>query len=178
MTLSEISIQKLDSDAAQLLPVPISSYVVAGRGERFPFLNQHAKTFFYPPPQNPDQAHAAQLQALAFTEKWGYQIIAENGVRLGGPVYSTGSVTQSSVLCQTRACVLNKPVVLCRSAGAAFGAAILAASSERFSGDLAEAIRCTVHIDRVIEPEPHPVPRYGELYVKFRADCRSKGYDS
>jgi D-ribulokinase len=178
MKQCDADIRTLDENAAQHLPIPIACYLVAGRGERFPFLNHSAATFFSPPPADSAQAHAAQLQALALTEKWGYELIEAAGVALSGPVYSAGSAARSQVLSQLRASVLDKPVVLCRNASAAFGAAILAASSEQFGGDLSEAIRCATNVERVVEPERHLVSRYEDLYLRFRQECQSRGYDS
>lgn len=174
----EADIEKLDQEAAEHLPTNISSYVIGGRGERFPFRNQNAVTFFDPHPEGRTQTHAAELQALAFTERWGYERIARTGVRLDGPVFSTGSAAQSLLFSKLRACVLSKPVIRCRSTGAAFGAAVLAAGTHHFAGNLGEAIRCTTRVDRVIEPEPYLVPRYEELYRKFREACAARGYGS
>lgn len=171
-------IQALDQQAAKHLPVPISCYLVARRGERFPFVNESASTFFSPLPVQKSQCHAAQLQALALTEKWGYELIADVGVDLKGPVYSAGSASRSRVFSEMRACVLNKPVVLCRSANAAFGAAILAASSACFGGDLCQAISCMTKVESIVEPDADLVSRYEDLYFTFRQDCRLKGYVS
>lgn len=167
-----------DIQAAKHLPIAISCYPVARRSERFPFVSSYASTFFNPEPQDTSEAHAAQLQGLAFAEKWGYELISANGIDLSGPVYSTGSASRSRVFSELRANVLNKPVIRCQSASAALGAAILAASSTFFGGNLSDAITCAITIESVTTPNTDLTARYEDLYCRFREDCRSKGYDS
>ena len=136
----------MDRRAAPHLPTSIQCYLLGSRGERFPFLNPQARSFFEGSPASPDEAYAAQLQSLACVERWGYERLEACGVAVGKEVFSAGSAAASPVLSQLRANLLNRTVVRCANPTASFGAAILAAGTVLFGGDLTAAIRSMTRI--------------------------------
>ncbi len=166
----------MDRLGARHLPSPILCYLLGTRGERFPFLNPHAETFIEGEPQSPAGWHAAQLQSLAFVERWGYERLEECGVPVGGNVFSTGGAARSPVLSQLRASVLRRDVVRCKHATSAFGAAILAATKTLYGGDAAGAIRGMTRVCERFEPDRAASEQYEPIYRSFRDACARRGY--
>jgi sugar (pentulose or hexulose) kinase len=167
---------ELDALASVHLPSSHLCYLLRSTGERFPFLNSQAETFFEAEPARPAESWAAQLQSLAFVERWGYERLRECGVAVGCQIFSTGSAAASPVLSQLRASVLNREVIRCRYPHSAFGAAILAASATLFAGRLRSAIRTMTRVSASFAPDPATTERYQSLYEAFRAACARRGY--
>jgi sugar (pentulose or hexulose) kinase len=178
--LDEARIDPAETDrrAATHLPTPIQCYPLSGRGERFPFLNPQARAFWEGTPASPGERHAAQLQALACVERWGYERLEDCGVAVSSEVFSAGSAAASPVLSQLRANVLDRAVVRCANPTAAFGAAILAAGTTLFGGDLTAAIRSMTRVDDTHAPEPARVEAFDTAYQHFRAACSRHGLES
>jgi sugar (pentulose or hexulose) kinase len=168
---------EMDRRAAPLLPTAIQCYLLGARGERFPFSNPQAQSFFEGSPASPSERYAAQLQSLACVERWGYERLEACGVAVGKQVFSAGSAAASPVFSQLRANVLNRTVVRCAHPTAAFGAAILAAGTVLFGGDLPAAIRSMTHISESYAPELETLDRFEEVYHLFRAACTRRGYE-
>ena len=168
---------EMDQRAAPHLPTLIQCYLLGSRGERFPFLNPQAKSFMDGRAASPPEAYAAQLQSLACVERWGYERLEASGVAVGKQVFSAGSAASSPVLSQLRAHVLNRTVVRSANPSASFGAAILAAGTVLFGGDLAAAIRSMTHIAESYEPEHEAVEKFEMAYQAFRAACARHGFE-
>ena len=167
--------EEMDRRATAHLPTSIQCYLLGSRGERFPFLNPQAEAFWDGHPASPDEAYAAQLQSLACVERWGYERLEACGVAVGNEVFSAGSAAASPVLSQLRANILNRNVVRTANPTASFGAAILAAGTVLFGGDLTAAMR---GMSRVVEshaPQLDEVDRYQKTYQLFRAACAQHG---
>ncbi|NQU12246.1 FGGY-family carbohydrate kinase [bacterium] len=165
----------LDVEAAALLPVAAVAYPLAHQGERFPFANKQAAGFCIPEVSGPER-FAACLQGTAFVERLGYEVLEGLMSQPVREIYSTGAASRSDVWLQCRADVTGR--VLCRPAcpEAAFGAAILAAAGT-VHGDLDTAVAAMVHVDRWVEPRANRAARYEELYGRFRAELRQRGYE-
>ena len=167
---------ELDRRAARHLPCGNVCYLLRSKGERFPFLHAGAETFFEGALASPEDSRAAQLQSLAFVERWGYERLQECGVTVGGEVFSTGSAASSPVLSQLRADVLGRDIILCRHPNSAFGAALLAAAATLFAGDLKSAIRGMTCVAARYSPDPNMADQYENLYAAFRSACAQRGY--
>ena len=167
---------ELDHLAAEHLPSSHLCYMLPGKGERFPFLNPQAVTFFEGTPSSPGQSYAAQLQSLAFVERWGYERLEECGVTVGEEIYSTGSAAASPVLSQLRAHVLKRRVLRCRYPTSAFGAAILAASETFYGGDLKAAIKQMTKVCEHYDPDRAASEQCEGVYHLFRSTCTRRGY--
>ncbi|MFN7994318.1 MAG: FGGY family carbohydrate kinase [Bryobacteraceae bacterium] len=166
----------LDEAAWGCLPSPIVCYPLSGKGERFPFANSEARAFATAEPADPAERHAAQLQALAFVERWGYDVLERCGVTVGSAVYSTGGAASSRSLSRLRASTLHRCVLRCAEPNAAFGAAILAASTVHYGGELSEAIRSMTHVAETNAPDRDLEKRLDEAYGCFQEECRRRGY--
>ncbi len=167
---------EFDRAALDYLPSRIFCYPIAGKGERFPFVNSETRGFVTAEPANMREWHAAQLQAVAFVERWGYEVLQRSGVSVGTTVYSTGGAASSITLSHLRASALNRRVVRCSDSNAAFGAAILAASAVHYAGQLPEAIRCMTRPAKISLPDPDLKSRLDEAYGRFQDECRRRGY--
>jgi xylulokinase len=167
---------EMDRLAASYLPTPVVCYMLSGEGERFPFAHPKATSFVEGSPRDATESYAAQLQSIAFVERWGYEILETCGIKLGGKVFSTGAAARSPVLSQLRASVLAKTVVLPRYPTAAFGAAILAATGTVFAGDVVRAIQSMSAILETYPPSSELVPMFDAVYNSFRDACAHRGY--
>jgi sugar (pentulose or hexulose) kinase len=167
---------ELDRLAASYFPTPVVCYMLPGEGERFPFAHPKAMSFVEGSPRDAVETYAAQLQSIAFVERWGYEILESCGINVGDKVFSTGAAARSPVFSQLRASVLGKTVVLPRYPTAAFGAAILAATGAVFSGNIVHAIQSMSAILETYPPSPDLVPAFDAIYVSFRAACARRGY--
>jgi sugar (pentulose or hexulose) kinase len=166
----------LDRLAAGHLPGSHFCYLLRSKGERFPFLNSEAETFFETEPTSAAESWASQLQSLAFVERWGYERLRDCGVAVGSQIFSAGSAAASPVLSQLRASALDREVIHCRQPNSAFGAAVLAASATLFAGDLKSAIHGMTHVSARFGPNPAARSQYNPLYTAFRAACARRGY--
>lgn len=167
---------EMDRSAAAHLPSTHLCYMLRSKGERFPFLNPAAETFFDGHAASPGEFHAAQLQSLAFVERWGYERLQECGAVVGQQIFSTGSAAASAILSQLRANVLEREITQCRHSNSAFGAAILAASATLFGGDLKSAVQAMTRVDKRHLPDRGMMEQYDRLYADFRAACARRGY--
>lgn len=170
--------ESANREAARCLPTPVLCYLLAGRGERFPFRSPQASGFVEGGAASPAEWLAAQLQAVAFTERWGYEILEAHGIQVGDAIYSAGAAAQSPVLSQLRADVLGRAVLRCAHPSGAFGAAILAAAGRGFGGDTSAAVRSMTRVEACCHPRRDLSARYAELYAAFRQACAGRGYGS
>lgn len=166
---------EMDRLAEGSLPSSVICYILRGRGERFPFQNGEATTFVEGTPNGSDEWHAAQLQSLAFVERWGYEKLDRAGIAIG-VVYSSGGGAGSRTLCQLRSTILHRRVLSSPCATGAFGAAMLAASGTVYSCDISQAIQGMTAVRDGYEPEVRTTNRYDELYGQFREACARRGY--
>ena len=173
---ASIAPAEMDRLAAEHLPSSHLCYVLRSKGERFPFLNPDAQTFFEGHAASPGEFRAAQLQSLAFVERWGYERLHECGVVVGKQVFSTGSAAASAVLSPLRANVLKREIIHCRHANSAYGAAILAASATLYAGDLKSAMRGMTRVSTSYLPDRGTIDQYDSLYAAFRAACARRAY--
>jgi len=167
---------EMDRLAADHLPSSTLCYLLCSRGERFPFLNPGAETFIEGDPSSPAEWHAAQLQTLAFVERWGYERLEEYGVAISEEVSSTGSAAASPVFCQLRADVLKRTVSRCCYSTSAFGAAILAAMDAPYGGNPTAAIGGMTRVSESYETNRARAEQLEQIYSCFRAACARRGY--
>ena len=173
---TDLAPAEMDRLAAGHLPSSHLCYLLRSQGERFPFLNPQAETFFEGNPATPAESHAAQMQSLSFVERWGYERLEECGVAVGDAVFSTGSAAASPTLSQLRANVLKREVHRTRYPTAAFGAALLAAAESLFGGDLKSAMRRMTQVSESYRQRPEAARAFEEIYARFRAACARRGY--
>jgi sugar (pentulose or hexulose) kinase len=76
-----------------------------------------------------------------------------------------------------RANLLNRNVLRSANPTASFGAAILAAGTVLFGGDLTAAIRGMTRVLESHAPQPDEVDRYQKTYQLFRTACARHGLE-
>jgi sugar (pentulose or hexulose) kinase len=165
-----------DEAALKYLPPRIFCYPLSGKGERFPFPDTEMRAFATAEPSDGREWHATQLQAIAFVERRGYEVLEKCGVSIGPTVYSTGGAAVSKGLSRLRSSVLHRQISRCAEPSAAFGAAILAAANLHYGGNLSEAIRNMTHVAETHIPEPALEDRLDDAYEGFRNELRRRGY--
>ena len=74
---------EMDRRAAPHLPTSIQCYLLGSRGERFPFLNPRAATFFDGRPASRKRVTLRNCNRLACVERWGYERLEACGVVVG-----------------------------------------------------------------------------------------------
>ena len=124
-------------------------YPLAARGERFPFANPDARSFWVGEPEDEVDRFRAVLEGVAFVERLCFAHLESLGASVSGPVSATGGGARNRFWTQLRADVLGVPVVVPRSSEASVGMAILARAGE---GSVAEAASSMSQTSREFEP--------------------------
>ncbi len=167
-------LQRLDAEAAEKLPSEWLAYPLVRKGERFPFLRGEAEGFCEPRRSGNDY-YAACLQGTALLERLAYEVLEEAVGTSDGEVFSTGGGSRSDVWTQCRTDVSGRVVHRPECPEAALGSAILAAIGAA-GGDLWQVAKKMVRIERRFEPRGEVGSKYAELYGKFLAELRERGY--
>lgn len=162
----------LDQAASGLLPSAHIAYPLARQGERFPFHHSKATGFIEPPTDGIDR-YAACLQGTAFVERMGYEVLDAALGSASGAVYSTGGGSRSDLWMQVRADVCQRVFHRPACPEAAFGAAVLAASTTVW-GSLQEAMEHMARPVRTFAPQPGDA--YEAAYARFLGALRERAY--
>ena len=168
-------LKELDSSAIRGYPSSVLCYPLVGLGERFPFQSSDAAGFF-DEASDPLDRYLSLLEGVALVERWCLERIRDLGFPLRAPIYSTGGGSESEVWNRIRADVIGLPVVRCRSADSAFGAAVLAGAMCFHDGNLAAASRAMTSISRRFEPDPGKASWASEMLGRLQERCRSLGW--
>ena len=159
----------LDAQVGRHIPNKLLVYPLARRGERFPFVDPEAEGFVRGRATGRARLYAAHLEAVAFVERWGLEIMAGLGAGIHGPIFASGGATASDVWLQLRSDVLGRPIRVAANAHSAKGAALLAAASS--FGSLSAAIDRMVHFEKTFEPHTLLRDYFDEKYARFRKAC-------
>lgn len=168
-------LSRLDRHADSLTPTGLVCYPLAGEGERFPFVAPTARSFMLGTPRTDEERYTATLEGVAYLERLGYDVIQELGATVGRRILTTGGGAGSAVWNQIRADVLGYTLEVVAEPGAAFGAALLAASASLYP-NLAAATRAMVRPGTTIVPSPDQHAAYEPSYQRFVAALRERGY--
>lgn len=118
------------------------TYPLPNIGERFPFLAPNMKNLISREPKNDTELYRATLEAIAFTERYSYELLAKAGADISPAIFTAGGGGASKLLSQIRATVLGRPVITLSKSGSDIGAAMLALAADQVSsdGDLAQQL--------------------------------------
>ena len=163
---------KLDTQVFDHIPNRVVMYPLVRRGERFPFVDPEAEGFIRRKPKGRARLYAACLEAVAFTERWGLEIMEDLGAPVEGPIFASGGAVASDAWLQLRADVLDRPIRVAAGAHSAKGAAILAAAS--VVGSVSKAVEQMVHFERTFEPRQGLRSYFDDKYGEFRRACARK----
>ena len=146
-------LDELGSRAAAYEDTRVLAYPLVSRGERFPFAAPNARPFVLGEPADEAEHFAALQQGVAFVERLCFDLLDRLDAPTSGELTLTGGGTRSRAWSQLRADVLGRAVRLVEQPEAAFGMAVLAASSAGGSG-LAATADAMVRTRERIEPRP------------------------
>jgi sugar (pentulose or hexulose) kinase len=132
----DADLDDLNEGAARRGPSTAVFYPLASKGERFPFADSEARSFWEGDPEDEADRFRAVLEGVAFVERLCFVHLESLGASVSGPVSSTGGGAKSRLWSQIRADVLGVPVVVPRSSEGSVGMAILARAGD---GSVAEA---------------------------------------
>src|SRR5829696_7483156 len=153
-------LEELAEKAEQRGPSTAVFYPLASTGERFPFANPDARSFWIGEPKDEADRFRAVLEGVAFVERLCFAYLESLGASVSGPVSATGGGAKSRLWSQIRADVLGVPVTVPRSAEGSVGMAILACAGD---GSVAEAATKMSQTRREFEPGD----RNGKLVENF-----------
>jgi len=164
----------LTEAAANLIPTGLIAYPLMQLGERFPFIAPQARGF-EPASAGRAATFAANMEGVAFVERYAYEMIENLSGEQVNAVYTAGGGSNSDVWLAIRANVLNRPVHKCGNVTGAAGAAIVAAAGSHF-GTLTEAARAMTRVEKTIHPEPALAAAYALQYRNFIQTLTEKGF--
>jgi xylulokinase len=139
-------------------------------GERTPHLDPLARGVFFGIDIRHTRDHFARavLEGIAFSQRDAIELL----VKLGVPtdyLIAAGGGSRSSLWRQILANVANLPVMTSRQEhSAAYGAALLAATTAGMYGSIEEACQATVSLSPGATPQPEYRERYDKSYDIFR----------
>ncbi len=164
----------LNEQAAVLFPTGYLNYPLRQAGERFP-LNAPQALGFKDGVQSRAQEFTANMEGVAFIERYAFELIEELSGEKVDRVFTAGGASNSDIWLSIRANVLNRPIFKMKHVSGAVGAAILAASTTYFN-NLTEATKALTQIEKEIFPKRQLVAEYEVLYLKFITLLKDKGY--
>lgn len=164
----------LDADAETIMPSGIICYPLEGKGERFPFQHAHAEGFLLGNADTDSTYYSACLEGVGYVERLAYDTLEQMGATITAPIRATGGGSRSDIWLRIRATILNRQLEVPQQTGAAFGAAVLAASASLYP-DLITATQAMVHMHKQVEPLPI-ADEYTAYYQQFVAACIERGY--
>jgi len=162
--------------AEGMIPSGVIAYPLRQKGERFPLLAPDAEGF-EPEGLSPEAQFTANMEGVAYLERYAYELISHLSGEKVSTVYTAGGASNSKVWVKIRSNVLNIPIIKMKEASGAVGAAISAASKTHFNS-LIQAAE-TLNIKELeVYPEPDLVAQYDKAYQEFLAALVNKRYIS
>jgi xylulokinase len=141
-------------------------------GERTPHADPRARGVFFGLTLGHGRGHLtrAVLEGVAFGLKDNLDLLIRAGVPAPSALRASGGALKSATWRGILASVLDTDLEIVASPeGAAQGAALLAGVGAGAWGDVRDACRAAVRIDRVEHPDPETAGRYREVHARFRA---------
>jgi sugar (pentulose or hexulose) kinase len=175
------NLAEYDERAQHFVPTSLLSYPLMRRGERFPFVAPDAQGFTIgdadsvEAPETAARSYASVLEGVAFIERLAYEVVAQLGAPVSGPLKAVGGAVRSTLWLRIRASVCNHTFVVPVVSEPAMGTAVLAAAG-RLHPDLRRATRAMIRDAHRVQPEPDWVPIYEERYALFKDALRQRGY--
>ena len=180
-----ISYKKFSADidnwnqkATQFGPASMVCYPLPAVGERFPFLAANMIPLQSSKPTNEIEEYRAILEAIAFTERYSYELLQQAGAQISDQIFTVGGGGKSDLLSQIRATVMNKQVVTMANSGSDIGAAMLAyAATTCIDQDLAAGLtQIKIPQTKVFNPdgrEKDALERNYQSFLQLTAEYKS-----
>ncbi len=170
----DIDYKEYDQRALDYFPSRAITYPLVKKGERFPFVDPTAEYFYQGPAVNNYEKYTAYLQAVAFVERLSIEVLESLGAEIGKQVFTIGGATRSETWLQIRADVLQKSLFRPKSIEAAYGAAIVAASTLMYNEDLTSTIKQFVQPDIIIKPRLELGKKLDKQYHEFLSEIKKR----
>ncbi len=166
---------KFDHAAELHGPARSLRYPLAGIGERFPVADPELRGFHLDAGGDGVDDYRALLDGVAFTERYGLELLVALGVPPGRHRLA-GGATRSAVWNRIRATALGVPVLIPANPISALGAALLAASVI-CREDLAATVGALLQPVAEVEPDLATGARLDERYQAWRAALAAATFD-
>jgi sugar (pentulose or hexulose) kinase len=155
----------LNEKARDLIPTGQFAYPLQQEGERFPFIAPEARGF-YPEGLSRAELFSANMEGVAYIERYCYELIENLSGEKVKAVYTAGGGSKSDIWLTIRSNVLNRPLYKMKNVSGAVGAAILAASKTHFNSVI-EAAESMTQVDKQMNPDKKLSEEYEKNYRKF-----------
>jgi sugar (pentulose or hexulose) kinase len=165
----------LETPAAAALSPDLFTYPLAGRGERFPFVEPHAVAFSSREPAGDAEALAAIMMGLAYVERLCFEMVEGLGLPVEGGITMTGGATANRDWTQLRADVLGREAIVPAQSGAALGMALLAGAAVSNEPLAALSARCRRERAHFV-PAQSRASELDEGYRAFRHALVARGW--
>ncbi len=160
--------------AAQLLPTSFISYPLRQKGERFPMVAP-AAAGFEPEGLSPEQKFTANMEGVAYLERYAYELISHLSGEKVKAVFTAGGGSNSESWLKIRSNVLNLPIFKMKEVSGAVGAAI-SSSSQTYFGSIIEAVKALTLKELNVYPEDGLAAKYNTNYQQFLAVMIERGF--
>jgi D-ribulokinase len=165
----------LDAPAAAALSPGLFTYPLAGRGERFPFVEPGAAAFSSREPAGDAEALAAIMMGLAYVERLCFEMVEGLGLPVEGEITMTGGATANRHWTQLRADVLGREAIVPAQSGAALGMALLAGAAVSDESLASLSARCRRQRTR-FAPAQSRASELDEGYQAFLHALAARGW--
>lgn len=167
-------LDKLNQEATGLIPTGQLAYPLRTEGERFPFIAPSARGF-HPEGLSRSELFTANMEGVAYVERYAFELIASLSGEKVNAVYSAGGGSKSDAWLTIRSNVLGLPIYKMKHVSGAVGAAILAAS-KTFFPSIIEAGESMTQIEKEVRPTDDLASRYNGTYHEFISLLKEKGF--
>lgn len=154
--------------AVAITPDTPTAYPSVAVGERFPFVDPTFVPWAAPDPAGP-RRYSAEVLGAALVERWGCEALVAAGCEPPTTIATAGGATASGSWVRLRAAVLGVPIEVPTEPSAAYGAAVIAASTTH--GGPLEASAAMVRVAARVEPGPDDRDRWTAAATRFRDRC-------
>ncbi len=167
-------LEHYNREAATLTPTGEIAYPLIQKGERFPFLAPDA-TGFAPDPVSKEVLYTANMEGVAYAERYAYELIASLSGEPVEAIYTAGGASNSDSWLQIRSDIMQKPVYKMKYVSGAVGAAIVAASSSWFNS-IEEATAALTQAEKSVMPRTGMKEKYNDIYELFLKIMKEKKF--
>lgn len=167
-------LQEMEKQSLKIIPTSFMAYPLLQEGERFPFIASHARGFL-PKGLSPAQVFAANMEGVAYIERYAFEMIQKLSGEKVKAVFTAGGGSKNNTWLLIRSNVLNLPIYKMKYVTGAVGAAILAASKIYFKS-ITEATRALTRLEREVLPEKGLAEKYEHSYQEFISILKEKEF--
>ena len=163
------SFDELNEESEGLIPTGVRCYPLAGKGERFPFVDPDFEPFYVGDIFG-GKLYPALMEGVGYGERYALERMQWLGAEVGEIIFTTGGACRSDLWLRIRASILGRCLKVPKVVDAAMGSALLAAAGDL--GSLGNAAAEMIQYDKIVEPDRALVGKYDEIYRRFLEDLK------